>query len=119
MIVGLEGELGAGKTTFVQQLAQALGVPEAVISPTFIYHQAYPLPTPVQSIVRLHHVDLYRLNGDEAVQTLDLEVFDPEGVVCIEWLSHAPKLARSAQYLLRFESEASGDRWLQIDRRIL
>ena len=58
-VVLVEGELGAGKTTFVRGAARALGVTRPVTSPTFTIGQRYPAPVPVS------HIDLYRVPGLE------------------------------------------------------
>ncbi|WP_419842673.1 tRNA (adenosine(37)-N6)-threonylcarbamoyltransferase complex ATPase subunit type 1 TsaE [Candidatus Poriferisodalis sp.] len=74
------GDLGAGKTVFTQGLAAALGVTEPVTSPTFTLAQRY------EGRLRLHHLDVYRLENLGEVLDLDLpELLDDDGVVCIEW----------------------------------
>jgi tRNA threonylcarbamoyladenosine biosynthesis protein TsaE len=80
-VVLLSGELGSGKTAFVRGLARALGVdPEEVASPTFVLLTSYP------GRLRLHHADLYRLegNGDDGELGLE-ELPGPSGVLAIEW----------------------------------
>jgi tRNA threonylcarbamoyladenosine biosynthesis protein TsaE len=80
-VVGLEGELGAGKTCFVRGLARGLGAdPEAVASPTFVIATEYRggrLP--------LHHVDLYRLEPPLRDALFLREVLYGAGVVAVEW----------------------------------
>jgi tRNA threonylcarbamoyladenosine biosynthesis protein TsaE len=79
--VALSGELGSGKTTFIQGLARGLGHdPQAVKSPTFVLMREYPGEIP------LVHVDGYRLEGPPSVSWLDLDfIFSPRKVTVIEW----------------------------------
>ena len=92
-VVCLFGDLGAGKTTFSQAVAKAVGVKEKVASPTFILVRRYEIP----GNRFFWHVDLYRLNTPEEVKVLGLVeiVNDPDNVVLIEWpekiLSWLPK----------------------------
>jgi tRNA threonylcarbamoyl adenosine modification protein YjeE len=109
-VYGLQGELGAGKTTFVKQVARQLGITTDVISPTFIYHQTYTLPEPVRGIERFHHFDLYRLASDADVDQLGLEFDDLAGIHLVEWIDHAPELARRATQVLEFDLKPSGER---------
>lgn len=79
-VVSLTGELGAGKTAFVQGAARALGVQDPVTSPTFVLVRQYRGDVPV------HHVDVYRLDRIQEVLDLGFEdLLDPSGVVFIEW----------------------------------
>lgn len=77
--VALTGELGAGKTTFVQGAARALGVTEPVVSPTFTLVREYPGRVPVV------HVDVYRLDRLQDVLDLGVEEVAEEGVLFVEW----------------------------------
>jgi len=76
----LGGELGAGKTCFVQGAARQLGVTGRVTSPTFTLIRSYPQATPP-----IVHVDIYRLNRLHDVVDLGDEVFDADSVTFIEW----------------------------------
>lgn len=79
----LEGELGSGKTSFVQGIAEGLGVTGAVTSPTFVLANVYraaPGRPP------LYHLDLYRISGPQEALDFGLEDYlYGEGVVAIEW----------------------------------
>ncbi|MDO8648176.1 MAG: tRNA (adenosine(37)-N6)-threonylcarbamoyltransferase complex ATPase subunit type 1 TsaE [Candidatus Peregrinibacteria bacterium] len=75
----LSGELGAGKTTFLQGFLRSLGVSTAVISPTYALEQRYETPRGIVS-----HIDLYRLNEKDAV-TLLRETEGTQSIRCIEW----------------------------------
>ncbi len=79
-VVALTGELGAGKTCFVQGLARGLGVTTRATSPTFVLINEYRGRLPV------HHVDLYRLASlTEAMDLGLLELLDGDGVSVVEW----------------------------------
>src|SRR5919107_2487046 len=79
-VVGLAGDLGAGKTRLVQGAAEGLGVEGPVLSPTFMLVREYDGDPPV------HHVDAYRLSGSLELEDLGLEdVLSPDAVVFVEW----------------------------------
>lgn len=95
-LVALEGELGSGKTVLVQGIAQALGVRDAVHSPTFTLHHRYRGPIP------LDHYDLYRLEGlGWAEAGLDEPASDAVGVV--EWSERAAPLRAWAGIRIRLD----------------
>ena len=76
----LSGDLGAGKTAFTQGFARALGVTEAVTSPTFVLHRAY------RGRLDLHHLDVYRLDGPDDADDLDLVgLLEGDAVTLVEW----------------------------------
>jgi tRNA threonylcarbamoyladenosine biosynthesis protein TsaE len=78
--LALTGELGAGKTTFVQGVAAGLGFDGHVVSPTFTLVREY------QGRVRIHHVDVYRLERVQDVLDLALDEATAEGgVLLVEW----------------------------------
>ena len=85
-LVCLWGELGSGKTTFVQGAAQALGVTATVNSPTFLIMKQYPL-SGAYAGWRLYHFDLYRLTGAAELADLGWEeiLADPHHLVLVEW----------------------------------
>ena len=84
-IVALSGELGAGKTTFTQALARALGVRETVRSPTFTILQRYTVDHP--NFTTLYHLDAYRLSDPSELSPLGItELFaETNSLVVIEW----------------------------------
>jgi tRNA threonylcarbamoyladenosine biosynthesis protein TsaE len=80
-VVALAGELGAGKTCFVQGAAAALGVTDRVTSPTFVIARRY-----AGTRCRVVHVDVYRLDSLREVEDLGYEdVFAPDAITFVEW----------------------------------
>lgn len=84
-IVGLYGDLGAGKTTFSQCVAQELGIDERVTSPTFVIEKIYP--TKDTQFTHFVHIDAYRLENGKELHVLDFERLtqDPHNLIFIEW----------------------------------
>jgi tRNA threonylcarbamoyladenosine biosynthesis protein TsaE len=81
-LVVLTGELGAGKTTLTQGLAQGLRVRGPVTSPTFVIAREHPSLVGGPSLV---HVDAYRLGGEAELDDLDLDTALEEAVTVVEW----------------------------------
>lgn len=103
--VALDGDLGAGKTTFVKYCAHALGIQDALDSPTFTILKTYGPP-------RLHHMDAYRLDGD----ALDLEdaLYDDDAYIFIEWATNIKESLPKRTVFLNFH-QIGGTRTVQID----
>lgn len=98
-IIGLVGELGAGKTTFTKYLAQAFGVVRDVKSPTFIVMQVFN--TTNNNIKHLVHIDAYRINNYEefkAIGFLDY-VNQSDSIIIVEWANLIPELKKFPNYL--------------------
>ena len=88
-VVVLSGEVGAGKTTFVRAAARALGVRERVTSPTYQFARGYEGEMDGRPVV-INHLDLYRLEGLEAPDVLEIEDYvGPGAVTFIEWAEPA------------------------------
>lgn len=102
-VVALSGELGAGKTTFAQGMARALGVEEQVTSPTFVIERVYPLSG--QKFARLVHIDAYRLKGTHELPAIgwDELIADSGNLVIIEWPEMIPGALPQGALLVSFE----------------
>ena len=80
-VVLLMGDLGSGKTTFVQGLAQGFGSLDPVSSPTFVIMNVYRRPDGLNLV----HMDAYRLSSSVEAEEMDLEMFLESGVLVVEW----------------------------------
>lgn len=82
-VIALSGNLGTGKTTFVQGFAKGLGISEKIISPTFVLIRQHQIPS-INKV--LYHIDLYRLEEWE-IKNLGLEdlLNDSNNLILIEW----------------------------------
>lgn len=78
VVIGLEGELGSGKTRFVQGFARGLGIRRRLTSPTFVLIKKYK---------NFYHIDCYRLNKPKELLDLDFKeiISDPRNIVIVEW----------------------------------
>jgi tRNA threonylcarbamoyladenosine biosynthesis protein TsaE len=119
-LVVLTGDLGAGKTTLTQGLAEGLGVRGPITSPTFVIARVHPSLVGGPALV---HVDAYRLGGLAELDDLDLDTSLEESVTVVEW-GHglAEDLAEDRlEVTLRGEDvrsvtiESHGPRWAQAD----
>ena len=81
----LNGDLGAGKTTFLQGFAEELGIEDPLVSPTYALEQRYQTKTGLPFL----HLDLYRLSEKDAMMLVDT-TDDHEGIRCIEWADRLP-----------------------------
>lgn len=116
-ILALQGELGSGKTTFIQGLAKALGLPYRILSPTFIILREYSLQQ--QMYQKFYHLDLYRIKEQTELKDLGLdEIFsNPSNIVAIEWperlgsklpdgwLSFEFRISENNRRIIKFKSE--------------
>lgn len=97
-VICLEGDLGAGKTTFTQGLAAALGVTGRVTSPTFCIVQEHSGEGKL-----LVHMDLYRLHGEEDVEAIGWEDYLARGaIMVVEWPERAGSLIPNNAYHITF-----------------
>lgn len=98
-VYGLNGELGAGKTTFVQFVAQSLGIQEIVNSPTYTYLKVYNIPGSDNILV---HVDAYRIKSGFDVDSIGLADYlvDDKAIIFVEWAENIRDLLpEKAKYL--------------------
>lgn len=116
VVVHLVGDLGAGKTTFVQAIAKDFGIEESVTSPTYTLMRSYPIPDGrlqnglKRRYKKLVHIDAYRLEKPEEWQQLKPEEFlQEEGtIVFIEWPERIASVGPQPDLVLTFSPHAQG-----------
>lgn len=115
-LVVLSGELGSGKTTFVQALAKELGVEQTVASPTYVLMKKYRTTHPV--FKTLVHVDAYRLDKPREFAALKPAQFlnDPGNLVVVEWPERLGGALPPADATVRFSADGAkeGERYIEV-----
>lgn len=104
-IICLEGNLGGGKTTFTQGLANGLGIKETVNSPTFLIMKKYSSPELNKKKYQLYHFDCYRLSGYQEILDLGWKEITSEknNIVVIEWSEKIKEILPKEKTIVRFE----------------
>lgn len=110
LVLALSGDLGSGKTTFVQGFAEGLGIRQRIISPTFILLRKYEK--------NFYHLDLYRLDEDieQEVRNLGLEEIwkDRKNIVVIEWAEKIKEMTPDSATWVKFENLGKDERKITI-----
>lgn len=112
----LVGDLGSGKTAFVQGLAEGFGVTETVKSPTYTYLREYRLP---RRSTRLAHFDLYRLPDRPTrrdLESIELpeRLGDDDTVTVVEWADKLSRTAQGNQFVLEFSVRGDTEREIRL-----
>lgn len=109
----LEGELGSGKTTFVQGIAKALGISEKIQSPTFVLEKRYDIfnPNYKKQFNKLIHIDLYRLKkSDQSVRDLSENFLPLDQLVMIEWSNKLGEYLPKKYLTIKFMHQSKNSR---------
>ena len=112
-VLCLQGELGAGKTTFVQGIAQGWGSLDSVSSPTFILVNVYRRADGSQ----LFHMDAYRLDSTLEAEELDLDSMLAEGALIIEWPERMAGLIPAERLWVNLEHVDDEEREMKFNAR--
>ena len=110
-LAGLVGDLGSGKTSFVQGVARSFGITESVTSPTFILERIYQIPKPdnqnltTDNFSQLIHIDAYRLEGASELGHLGWDELakDPGNLILVEWPERIFSPLPQDMQILKFE----------------
>ncbi|MEE8408050.1 MAG: tRNA (adenosine(37)-N6)-threonylcarbamoyltransferase complex ATPase subunit type 1 TsaE [Myxococcota bacterium] len=113
-VLALAGDLGAGKTTFVQGIAEGVGVEDVgqVLSPTYTLVNEYPA-----GALTLIHIDLYRLNDAAGARALGIEeqIARSDAIVAVEWADHMPELIPMDAAWIRFSWDEGNARTITVE----
>ena len=101
----LTGNLGSGKATFVQGLAQGLGIKEKITSPSFVLIKQYKIKSQKSKIKSLIHIDCYRLNSSQEILDLGFEeiLSQKKAIIIIEWADKIKKTLPLKRLNIKFE----------------
>ena len=96
LVLGLTGDLGGGKTTFLQGFAKGLGIKERILSPTFIIMRRWG---------NFYHLDCYRIQKPKELLALGFKeiIADPQNIVAIEWADKVKKIIPKDAVWLNFD----------------
>ena len=102
LVIGLEGDLGGGKTTFLQGFAKGLGIKEKITSPTFIIFRKFIIHNSKFTI--LYHIDCYRISNPKEILDLGFKeiISNPKNIVTIEWADRIRKILLKDTLRLKF-----------------
>lgn len=119
-IFALSGEMGAGKTVFLQGFTKGLGIKNKIVSPTFILMRSYRMNGQgLMANGQFFHLDLYRLEGNVAKQVEDLGLLDiwqdKKNIIAIEWAEKIQDILPRETVWVRFESLDEIDRRITIE----
>ncbi len=112
-VICLQGELGAGKTTFTQGLAQGWGSLDAVSSPTFIIVNVYRRENGDQ----LYHLDTYRLESAPEAEELDIDTMLMRGPLVVEWPERMQSVLPAERLWITLEHRDDDERQFRFEAR--
>ena len=114
LVIALEGDLGTGKTTFVQGLLKGLGVRTRALSPTFIIFRRFRLKR--SHFASFYHIDCYRLKGPTELLTLGLReiISHPRNIVVVEWARKIQRILRPTLSLSFYHGPGSSERVIRV-----
>ncbi len=105
LVLALKGNLGAGKTTFLQTLAKSLGVKDQILSPTFVILKKFEIENPKTQFLHFYHIDCYRLEESKEIFTLGFKeiIKNPNNIVAIEWAENIKGALPKERITLEFK----------------
>lgn len=115
-VIALSGDLGAGKTAFVKELAKHVGIQEEITSPTFVIMKSYPVINhpPLRTLT---HIDAYRIEADDEMRVLGFAEMlqDCNRLICIEWPEKIASLVPENAIRVSITLNSDGTRTIAYD----
>ena len=107
LVIGLEGKLGSGKTTFIKAFAKGLGIRRRLTSPTFVLMKKYK---------NLYHIDCYRIKSYKDILALDFQeiISNPKNIIIIEWAEKMRKILPKDTMWIKFKIISNKERKITI-----
>lgn len=114
-VFGLKGDLGAGKTTFLQGFAKGLGIRKKVISPTFVIMNRFDIKK--GKFRNFYHLDCYRIEKAKEIESLGFGeiISNPKNIVCVEWPEKIKKALPENLILIKFKIGLDNKREITVD----
>ena len=105
LIFGLKGDLGGGKTTFLQGFSKGLGIKQKITSPTFVIMRRYKIQNTRYKIQNFYHIDCYRIEKPKEILNLGFKeiISNPQNIVVIEWADRIRKILPKKAIIIKFE----------------
>lgn len=103
IVIALKGELGSGKTTFLQGFAKGLGIKNKILSPTFVIMKKFQVSS--SKFQWFYHIDCYRIKKPEELLILGFKeiICNPQNIIAIEWAEKVNKLLPKESIILDFK----------------
>jgi tRNA threonylcarbamoyladenosine biosynthesis protein TsaE len=103
-VFGLKGELGGGKTTFLQGFAKGLGIKEKILSPTFVILKKFKIPKN-KNFKNFYHIDCYRLQQSKELLDLGFEeiISNSKNIVVVEWADKIKRIMPKSTVWIKFD----------------
>ena len=104
-IIGLEGDLGGGKTVFLQGFAKELKIKEKILSPTFIIMRRFRIRANSRKFADFYHIDCYRIQRPKEILELGFKeiISNSKNLVAVEWAERIKKILPKNVLILKFE----------------
>lgn len=108
-VLGLEGDLGGGKTTFLQGFAKGLGIKEKILSPTFVMMKRFKIRENSRpnshKFATFYHIDCYRIQKPKEILNIGFKkiISNPQNIIAIEWVDRIHKILPKDALILKFK----------------